>query len=291
MARRRRPPRQFQYLDAALIESYLSDLVGGLPEGGSSTGRYTDSSQKDRGLRYRGTGFGSTKGTEESSEDQETFRITPEAIFRRLHDELERETDEGKILVHLDSLNRNSWGELVDGDIVQITGTIKLPEILQALEGAKGVERLLPVLDQLGQLTGEDTGFGEEDRALLSGMGSMREMIQAQDASVVVVEVAKSPRYRFVAKLKKDDLRVPLGDLTGEAKIVGAVNRKINRGDPPIGLEQLVPEFGALRNLPGYQEPPQNRAARRSKGKKNQEEDPLSIGYPAATLTPIAIFR
>ncbi len=122
MNRRRRPPRQFQYLDTALTESYLSDLVGGLPEGGSSTGRSTDSEQKDWGLRYWGTGIGGTTGTEGASEDQENFRYTPEAIFRRLHDELDRETDEGKILVHLDSLNKDSWGELLDGDIVQITG-------------------------------------------------------------------------------------------------------------------------------------------------------------------------
>lgn len=266
-------------------------MVGGLPEGGSSTGRSSDSEQKDRGLRYRGTGFGRVQGTEESSEDQENFRYTPEAIFRRLHEELDRETDEGNILVHLDSLNRDSWNNLIDGDIVQITGSIKLPEILKAIEGAKGVEKLLPFMDQIGEWTGEDVGFGQKDRALLNGLGSMREVVQGQDASVVIIEVAKSPRYRFVAKLKKDNLRIPLEDLEGESKIVGTVNRKINKGDPPIGLEQLVPEFGALRNLPSYQEPPQNRAARRAKGKKDHDEDALSIGYPAATLTPIGIFR
>ena len=47
MARRRRP-RHFQYLDSGMAESYLADLTGGLPEGGSFTERYSNKKSEDQ---------------------------------------------------------------------------------------------------------------------------------------------------------------------------------------------------------------------------------------------------
>lgn len=292
--KKRKRPRQFQYLDQQIAESYYSDLMGGLPEGGSTTERYSDSAQKDRRLGWKGSGLGRTEGTEESSEDRENFRLTPEGIFKRLHNELDRETEEGKILIYLDALNGEGWNELEDGDIVQITGTIKIPEVLKAMEAAKGMEQFLPYLDLLGDISGEDLDIGGNEKAMISGLSGFGQAIDSQDSTILIVELSKSPRYRFVAKIKKECLKVNTADLEGEAKVVGTINRKINKGDPPIGLEQLIPEFGSIRELQNTPTPPANRADRRAakKGKgKETEEDPFSVGFPAATLTPIGIFR
>lgn len=292
--KKRKRPRQFQYLDQQIAESYYSDLMGGLPEGGSTTERYSDSAQKDRRLGWKGSGLGRTEGTEESSEDRENFRLTPEGIFKRLHNELDRETEEGKILIYLDALNGEGWNELEDGDIVQITGTIKIPEVLKAMEAAKGMEQFLPYLDLLGDISGEDLDIGGNEKAMISGLSGFGQAIDSQDSTILIVELSKSPRYRFVAKIKKECLKVNTADLEGEAKVVGTINRKINKGDPPIGLEQLIPEFGSIRELQNTPTPPANRADRRAAKKgegKETEEDPFSVGFPAATLTPIGIFR
>jgi hypothetical protein len=292
--KRRRRPRHFQYLDVAMAESYLSQLKGGIPEGGSSTERFSNSERRDRGLRYKGTGVGRERGTEESSEDQESVRYNPETIFSRLYEELDRETEEEeKILAHLDSLDEDDWNELSDGDIVEITGTIKIPEILKAMDIASKFEQMLPFLDQIGEWAGEGTPFGQKERALLSGLGGFKEAIGSQDATVVVIELVKTPQYRFVAKLKKDYLHPDAGELEGEAKVVGTIGRKVNKGDPPIGFEQLVPGLEALRGVQDLSSRPINRAERRAKGNRGQpqHDDSTSIGYPAATLTPIGIYR
>ena len=294
MRTRRRSLHPFQYLDVALAESYLSQLFGGLPEGGRTTERAGNSKRRDWELRYRGTGVGGERGTEEGLEEQERFRYSPEAIFNLLYDELDMETEEGKILFDLDSLDEDSWKELRDGDIVEITGTIKIPDPLKAMEAVSTFKSLLPAIERVGEFMGEDVediGIGQKERSLMEGLGDMKEIADAQDATVIVIEVTNTPRYRFVAKLKKSLLRTGLMDIEGEAKMLGTVQRKLRKGDQPIGFDQLVPGLDAMRAFQGNQQPPPNRAARRgSQKRKPQASNGTSIGYPAATLTPISIY-
>src|SRR5918997_4390073 len=84
---------------------------------------------------------------------------------------------------------------------------------------------------------------------------------------------------RFVASLKKTFLCTGPQDLEGEAKVLGKVQRKVNKGDAPIELEQHVPGFEAFRGLQdlGTETQPENEA--------------ISIGFPAATLIPIGIYQ
>ncbi len=245
MRTRRRSLRPFQYLDVALAESYLSQLFGGLPEGGSTTERAANSKRRDWGFRYKNTGIGGERGTEGASEEQERFRYSPEAIFNLLYDELDVETEEGKILFDIDSLNEDSWNELRNGDIVEITGTIKIPEPLKAMEAVSTFKSWLPAIERIGEFMGEDVenniGIGQKERSLIEGLGDMKEIADSQDATVIVIEVTNTPRYRFVAKLKKSLLRMALMDIEGEARILGTVQRKLKKGDPPIGFEQLIP--------------------------------------------------
>ena len=174
-------------------------------------------------------------------------------------------------------MDEDKWNELSDGDVVEVTGTVKLPDILKAFEVTSNIGQFLPFLDEVGGFIGKDVekdiGIGQKERKLLSGLEGLQGATESHDSTVVVVELVKSPRYCFVAKLRKDYLRTSMGDLEGEAKVVGTVNRKVNEGDPPIGFEQLVPGFEAIR---GFGAQPANGA---------------SIGYPAATLTPIGIYR
>jgi hypothetical protein len=121
---------------------------------------------------------------------------------------------------------------------------------------------------------------------------TLKRLMGSQDVTVVVIEPIKTPQYRFVAKLRKDCLRPGAGDLEGEAKVVGTIGRKVNKGDPPIGYEQLVPGLEAMKGFQGTTPQPANRAARRAAPKlaQPQPDNGASIGYPAATLTPIGIY-
>jgi hypothetical protein len=202
-----------------LAESYLSQITGGVPEGGSITERSSITEGGGYGLGFRGTGVRGGRDTQEGSENQEKFRYNPEAIFGRLYEELNIETEEEeKILVHLDSLDEDSGDELSDGDIVEVTGTIKIPDILKAMEVASKFEQMLPFLDQVGEWPGSETPFGQKERALLSGLGNFKEAMGSQDVTVVVIEPIKTPQYRFVAKLRKDCLRPVQGNLKVKLK-------------------------------------------------------------------------
>lgn len=205
------------------------------------------------------------------------------------------DTEEGKILFDLDSLDEDSWKELRDGDIVEITGTIKVPEPLKAMEAVSSFKTWLPAIERIGEFMGEDVediGIGQKERSLIDGFGGMKEIADSQDATVVVIEVTNTPRYRFVTKLKKSLLRTGLMDIEGEAKILGTIQRKLKKGDPSIGFEQLVPGLDAMRAFQGNQQPPPSRAARRGaqRKRKPQASNGTSISYPAATLTPIGIY-
>jgi hypothetical protein len=268
-----------------------SHAFGYIPEGGSTTERSNIREGGGYRLGFRGTGIRGGRDTEEGSESQERFRYSPETTFNRLYDELDRETEEGKYLVHLDSLNEDDWKELRDGDIVEITGTIKIPETLKAMEAVSTFRTWLPAIERIGEFMGEeveDIGIGRKEKSIIEGFGGMKEIADSQDATVIVIEVTNTPRSRFVAKLKKSLLRTGLMDIEGEAKILGTIHRKLKKGDSPIGFERLVPGLDAVRASQGNQQPPQNRATRRQR--KPQASNGTSIRYPAATLTPIGIY-
>ena len=64
-----------------------------------------------------------------------------------------------------------------------------------------------------------------------------------------------------MAKLKKNLIRARLVDIEGEASLLVTVQRKLNEGDSPSGVEQLVPKVDAMRAFQGNQQPSQNGAA------------------------------
>jgi hypothetical protein len=280
--RRRRPPRHFLYLDHEIAESYLSDLIGWLPEEGSSTDRSGENRGRGWTLGYKGTGYGRNKGEETGSEDSEKFRHTPASVFDALYRELDEEVDGEKMLLHLQSLDDEGWEDLRNGDIVAITGTLKIPEVAKAISAMQDFGGFLPLFKKL-QESGEIPSDPESEMimSLLEAMGEFGNSTTSPNAAVVVVELAATPEYRFVATLKQEFLRVGVGDLSGEVKVLGKVQRKINEGDTPIGFEGLVP---GLESFKSFQE-------LSSDSSVETADDENAIGYPAATLIPVGIWQ
>lgn len=281
--------RHFTYLDSRMAESYLSSLVGGLPEGGSSTERANINERGEWGIGLRRTGIGGGRATDSASEDQETFKYNPEGIFSLLYKELEKEEDGEQLLLPLQDMDEEAWGELRKGDILELTGTIRIPDMLKAIEAANKLNELLPFLDLVGGQMEEEIDIDENQRSMIRGIGSLQEATESQDATVIIVELANAPGYRFVGKLKTSNLRTAPADLEGEATILATVNRKLRKGDPPIGIEQLIPGMEAMMGMSGSGTQP-NRATRRAKPKKQESKGDASIGYPSATINTIAIY-
>jgi hypothetical protein len=103
------------------------------------------------------------------------------------------------------------------------------------------------------------------------------------------VSVADVPRYRFVASLLAPAMRIEVGAFTGEATVIGKIQRKVRKGQTAVTVD-------LMRNL---QPALPNRKARRGKqhGQPTPEqgnfprEYELEIPYPVAVMTPLAIYR
>lgn len=208
------------------------------------------------------------------------FRYTPESLFDHLFRELDKEVDGERMLTHLQSLDEEGWRQQPNGPIVEITGTLKVPDVMKVIGAMRGLGNLMPLIESLRE-TGQ-IEMNQEDRVMMNGLrmqSELGESTESQNATAVGLEVAATPDYRFVASLKKTFLCTGPQDLEGEAKVLGKVQRKVNKGDAPIELEQLVPGFEAFRGLQdlGTETQPENEA--------------ISIGFPAATLIPIGIYQ
>ncbi len=269
-------------MDHDIAESYLSDLIGWVPDEGCSTDRSTDSTGRDTRIGWRGTGHARTRGEESGFEDFEKRRYTPASIFDGLHQQLDAEIDGERTLLHLQSLDDDEWDDLRNGDIVELTGTLQIPDVAKAIGAMQGFGSMLPLFKNL-QESGEIPSDPESQMvmSLLEAMGEIGSADSSPNAAIVAVELAASPEYQFVATLKRDFLRVGVGDLSGEVKVLGKVQRKINEGDPPIGLEGLVPGLEVFKGLKELSSDSDDEPA----------DDDNAIGYPAATLIPVAIWQ
>jgi hypothetical protein len=260
----KRRPRHFPYLDHEVAGSYLSHFIGGLPEGGSHTDRQGD----DAGLGFKagvpGFGVNGRLGDNSTSEDMENYRHVPASVFDRLY----RQLDEHKMLIKPRSLDEEGWKNLQRGDFLEISGTLKIPEIVKMLGVAREFDKLLPFIEQLG--AAGEIGLSQDDREILGLIRMFGELGNPES----------SPDYHFVTTLKRKFLEGNLAELEGEITILGKIQRKINEGDPPIGIEQLVPGLEGLRGLTGLS----------SHEPQQATDDDLSIGHPACTLIPIGIY-
>jgi hypothetical protein len=273
------------YLDHEVAESYLSDLIGWVPQEGSSTDRSENNKGKGWTVGYRGTGYGRNSGEESGSEDSEKYRHTPSSVFDGLYRELDEEVEGEKMLLHLESLDDEGWDALRNGDIVEITGTLRIPDVARVIGAMQGFGSIMPIFKKL-QESGDIPSDPESQMVMgiLETMTEMGKSAESQNAAVVVVELGGDAEYRFVANLKRDFLRAGVEDLTGEVKVLGKIQRKINEGDPPIGLEGLVPGFEAFKSL-------QDLSADSDAGAETGDDDGIAIGYPAATLIPIGMWQ
>jgi len=184
------------------------------------------------------------------------------------------------MLIYLRSLDYQDWDNLEDGDIVELTGTLKLPEMAQALDAIQGFSNILPLFKQM-QDAGQIPSDPEDQEMMdileaMSGLGNST--ANSSNAAVVIVELDGDDVYRFVADLKKDYLRANVGDLSGEVKALGKVHRKLAADDPPIGMESLIPGFESFKGIMN------------SSMDSETSENDMGIGYPAATIIPIAIW-
>ncbi len=191
-------------------------------------------------------------------------------------------TAEGEVQL-IDGCDEAIWDQLQVGEILDVGVSLSIPEIVKSLDSVGRVSALIPIF---GTLAGFEKDDGsplidpDEIATVTDRLPVFEQSARAMDEAglPVLASLVGDNRFKFFLRLKRADLQVEsLQELDGDARIVGSVQLKVPRGKPT--------EVGQL--LPGP--PTQNRTQRRAGKVKDQNK--VTLRYPSATITPIAIFR
>lgn len=265
--------RHFLCLDNALVDEFLSQLEGGLFEDESQS--TTASTDKTLGGGLRGGPLGGeakrTKGDEETV--ARILRQTPESKFDRLVALLRAE---GALAVW-DAADAESWEGLARGEIVELDAMISVPALIMMLRSAGGFGELLPVLAKLS-----DDPLEDEMTEAVEAMEAMGRL--SEEKVPIVASLSASPEYKFLLQLDSGGLRVPFDELEAEGTLVVKIRRKLRPGE----RQSTVELFSGQSSLP--LELRTGLVDSLTEGDDEFSAD-LAIQFPAATATPIAIFR
>jgi hypothetical protein len=131
--------------------------------------------------------------------DFEKRRYTPASIFDGLHRQLDAEIDGERTLLHLQALDEEGWDDLQNGDIVELTGTLHLPDVAKAISAMQGVGGMLPLFKTL-QESGEIPS-DPESQMIMSFLEAMGEIGSVDSVSKRCLTLAaRSPPSTGVSR-------------------------------------------------------------------------------------------
>lgn len=266
--------RRFLYLDSELIGEFLAQV---------ERGTFTEEEQRDVVRRDKklggdvkvgagplGLGAAAGRGVSNEAEATRTVRQTPESGFARLYDLL---TEAGDVR-WLEGLDDDRWEELRRGEVIEVESVVSASTLTKFAALAEQAEPLMEVMEMFGEAVDAQT------REAMTGMKTLGTLFGKKVP--IVSRAAGAPKFKFIANLQAEKVRVDLDELEGEATLFGKIQRKL----APSEKHTVIESMPGMSSLP--------RALRRSMQAdvKNDKDLPdLVIRPPAAVVTPIAIYR
>lgn len=257
----------YLYLDEDLVNRLLSQVDGGL----SVEEDQTESERTDRkaglGLAVsplRGD-LGKSGGSQTAS--SRTVRQTPDSACSRLISLLE----EFDSLQYLEAFDQAIWDQLVVGEVVEVQARIEVPMMARMGELATGIAPLIGLMQAVGQEVDHDTSEAIAGITAISGMLN----------GLPVIASAIGSKHKFIVNLKANGMRIEQDELSGEARILGTLQRKLRGGETWSMLDAM-----GFAGLP--------RSLRRDMEKdfkKSRDGGGEIVRAPAALLNPIALYR
>jgi hypothetical protein len=273
--------RFFMYIDDQMVGQFLEQTEGG-KYGEEHISRQHKTGGSLGGSLQAGLAGAHAGASRGASEDTDVVRRpTPASRFARLHDALSAD----EAIQALDVADDTIWDQIGIGEIVESGVTLEVPAIYRVLAMAGSLSSFLPMLEQLSTVVvseGNEQAFDEQEMASIKQQLPVVEQAAAMaDQSPLPLEahLASDPRYSFFQQLKRDCMTVPIDELDGEARMLVKVQRKIVKGHPQ-SVQLLVP--GA---------PATNRAERRKQDSHTDPDSAITLRYPAAVVTPLALWR
>jgi len=260
--------RKFLYLDSALLDDFLAGLEDVMVDE-----TITETSGKGRGIEAGAGVYGmKASGKAERSDGVEVrreLRVTDAMKFQRLYSTLQ--STDG--FTYWEMMEEANWADvarnqLIEAEVVLVQSTIG--GMASKLDGLMGIMQVVAP-DQIDEETAE----------AIQGLGMLGQM-EAEKGIPLRMELIGSKKYKFVAHLKPDRLRIPRDELTGEATLFAKVQRKF----APNETMDLFDMTGGVENLA------LNRDQRRAlKNKQIPAQYRNPVRAPAATVIPIAIYQ
>ena len=272
--------RYFTYRDDRIVSQFLEQLEGGVYDEENVKQQASGGSSLGIGIRGGPVSGSASRSSSNTAESELSLRQTGASRFSRFNDLARTEQE----IQDLDGCDDAIWDQLGVGEILDVGVTLSVPEVVKGLRTLGQVSELMPLFGAISRMT-DDHGNPLIDPAEVA---TVTEKLPAMEQAAAAVEQAGIPmtatlvgqgRYKFFLRLKRENLQCDdLNDLDGEARLVGTIQSKVAKGK--------TMEVGQL--LPGV--PSSNREQRRKSG---GAPDPSSVilRYPAAVITPIAIFR
>ena len=161
--------------------------------------------------------------------------------------------------------------------------TLDIPAFLESIDIASRASGLIPFMEMIGPIEGDDGNPLVDPGEMESVKRKLPVIEQAaaltEGAPVpMVASLTSNSKFKLFVRLNREKLLVDgLQDLDGEARIVASIQSKVER-EKPTEISHVVPG-----------QPATNRAQRRRSG--GQDSSNITLRYPAAVVTPIAIFR
>jgi hypothetical protein len=261
--------RRFLYLDSALVDEFLAPVEGGifLAEEQSSAAK------KARGLGGGVAGGGFAARAEKSSGEESgvsrTLVQTPESAFSRLITLLE----EAEALQPLEAFDEAIWDQLERGEIIEAECRVAVSPLVRYADLVQQLGPLLQMMEALGE---------EIDPETQTAMAGLNLLGQIAGKVPVIARASGSPKFKFVASLEPDKLRVHLDELEGESTMLAKIQRKLAKSE----------KLTVLDSIPGLSGLPREARREIERGLKNDKTmADAVITAPAAVVTPIAAYR
>lgn len=266
--------REFIYLDRVKVQDFLSSIEDGLTQeitqtvlrrGGTLEGKIK-AAVAEAGMQ---SGF-------KEVEEEELKRMTDAALFQRLHNYMRTE----KLMRVITSLRPDEYGSIEIGDILEIDSQVELSSLDKIFDGINSMMALVNILSP-GQIDRETTEAVNTFNAIASRSA-------AKGLNVKASLLDPDSKYAFTMTLPKAKLRVTKEEVEGRNKVLCRITRTLSQNET-VELFSLMPGLNVNRTqirqiIQSFKTMPAEL------GKPIKEKD-LRIAYPAAVVTPIAIYR
>jgi hypothetical protein len=272
--------RYFLYRDDRIVLQFLEQLEGGVYDEENVKQQAGGGSSVGVGIKAGPVTGKADRSKSTNAESELRLRQTGPSRFSRFY---ELACGEDGIQT-LDACDNAIWDQLRVGEIVDLGLSLSTPEIVKSLRTLSQVSKLMPLFGAMDGITGED-GMPLIDPTELA---TVTEKLPVMGHVATAMEQAGIPtnatligdsRYKFFFRLKQANLQTnDLNDLEGEARLVGTIQSKVAKGKT-MQVSQLLPGL-----------PSANRTERR-KGRGTPDPTIVTLRYPGAVITPIAIFR